>query len=189
MLNEHSSSSLRACMHAWAPVRGRGGRETDLLRTPVRGLTRVHCMQLLLEQLVSAFHPSIDHACLSLSMVPSPADSIPSDPMGGPVRHAARGRRRAQAQQRPVVHAWRHMRWRIAGSEAEDRPAITACWWSVQSRSSRCALLMRGGRVTCVWDHRAVASARLHTPARRCGRAGGAYVPRVVRTLAWRARH
>lgn len=186
MLNEHSSSS--SCMHACMGARpwGQGNRPSTYT---VRGLTRVHCMQLLLEQLVSAFHPSIDHACLSLSMVPSPADSIPSDPMGGPVRHAARGRRRAQAQQRPVVHAWRHMRWRIAGSEAEDRPAITACWWSVQSRSSRCALLMRGGRVTCVWDHRAVASARLHTPARRCGRAGGAYVPRVVRTLAWRARH
>lgn len=175
-------------MHAWAPVRGRGGRETDLLRTPVRGLTRVHCMQLLLEQLVSAFHPSIAHACLSLSMVPSHADSIPSDPMGGPVPACSAGPT-ARAGAAAAGGAWRHMRWRIAGSEAEDRPAITACWWSVQSRSSRCALLMRGGRVTCVWDHRAVASARLHTPARRCGRAGGAYVPRVVRTLAWRARH
>jgi hypothetical protein len=177
---------MHACMGArpW----GQGNRPSTYT---VRGLTRVHCMQLLLEQLVSAFHPSIDHACLSLSMVPSPADSIPSDPMGGPVRHGgmqrgADGARRRSSARRCMVatHALADRRIGGGGPAGHYRLLVvsTVTLFPLRAVNAR-------GRVTCVCVGSPRSSARLHTPARRCGRPGGAYVPRVVRTLAWRARH
>lgn len=146
---------MHACMHG-RPSGGRGGRETDLLRTPVRGLTRVHCMQLLLEQLVSAFHPSIDHACLSLSMVPSPADSIPSDPMGGPVRHGGmqRGadgaRRRSSGRRCMATHALADRRIGGGGPAGHYRLLVVSTVTLFPLR----AVNARGARDVCVGSPR-----------------------------------